>query len=210
MTELAEVLRFLMTNLLNTAEPDYLTLGYPDPEGGYIFYKDPTFPPEQMGQHFAIWVSSYYKHPYYSHEKQENEKSVLALRLHPPEADEKYRPCSQEMFTPEELAKTLDPAAMLHSDGPIAGVIKDSTLYEQAKRALILGYDSNTTDQPVLPDIKVSVVYCSASIWTPTWCAWKLEEDVEKWKAEGHSPRQIRFRVVEGANHFVSINIKSR
>ena len=192
-------------------DADYVLLGYPDPEGAYLFYNDQSVPPHLFDQHFGVCVSAYHKHPYYASQekgREHQERSLSSLVLRQPKADEKYRISTYEAFTTEELAIVVDPDTASRSDRPLFGLVKRSALYEQTKRALLVDSESKTMDTPsfaLLPDIRVSLVYCDTSFWNTSWCAWELEKDIERWKAEGRSPRSIRFRRVEGANHFVSL-----
>ena len=87
-------------------------------------------------------------------------------------------------------------------------------MYEQTSGVLLLDYSKDHSTSPVslseeeesrvLPDVKVCVVYGDSSVWSVTWNTWELEKDIAKWEKEGRKTRDMRFLLVEGANHFVS------
>lgn len=64
--------------------------------------------------------------------------------------------------------------------------------------------DHASLSKPLLPNLKISYVYCEASIWSSVFGAWNIEDSISKWKEEKRKVRLTSIRGVKGANHFVS------
>ncbi|KAL5498105.1 hypothetical protein ACEPAH_2235 [Sanghuangporus vaninii] len=194
------------------------TLGYPSPEGGYHPLNDTTIPPRMRGIVFGNWVSSYYRHPYYSSPSSSDngkpDRTISSLRVRAPERDEVYKPSTLDSIAPADLIKCVDPVPPIRSEQPFMGTISRSIMYEHTLGVLLLDYAKAQPEDPeaqanierddvILPDVKVRVIYGDASIWSITWNTWQLEKDLEKWRRGGRKIRDVRFLLVEGANHFL-------
>ncbi|KAL5510980.1 hypothetical protein ACEPAG_3699 [Sanghuangporus baumii] len=192
------------------------TLGYPSPEGGYHPLNDSTIPPRMRGIVFGNWVSSYYKHPYYSSPSSspssdgKPDRTISSLHVHAPEREQVYRPSTLDSIPPADLMKCVDPVPPVRSEQPFMSTISRSIMYEQTLGVLLLdqaeahhGDPKIQSDDAILPDVKIRVIYGDASIWSITWNTWELEKDLEKWRGEGRKVRDVRFLLVEGANHFL-------
>ncbi|KAI5117099.1 hypothetical protein M0805_009726 [Coniferiporia weirii] len=186
-------------------------LGYAIPEGSYQPPKDASIPPHLHGNAFGTWVSSYYTHPIYvpTQDGVQLARTPSALQLYPPEAEKARRTCTHDTLTLAELAACIDPIPQVRSE-PGFFRMREETMRSQTCGALLLDYSPDTdTDvdedklAPLLPQIKVCVVYCRATIAGVIWGLWELEKDLERWRAEGRRVRPLAISSVGDANHFL-------
>ena len=79
-------------------------------------------------------------------------------------------------------------------------------IYDLTKGTFLADHDSADpkTSPPFLPNLKITYLYCKASVWTCVVGSWDIEDDIAKWKKEGRVLRPITIHGVDGANHFVS------
>jgi hypothetical protein len=107
-------------------------------------------------------------------------------------------------MSPEEISATFDTAAGIRSEFPMIFAMA-SPLREQANRALL---DENLT-KTILPEVKVVFLSCERTHWS---CAFGFMENERLYNESvenGKKARPMRFVTVEGANHFVSDNVKN-
>ncbi|EJD04688.1 uncharacterized protein FOMMEDRAFT_27031 [Fomitiporia mediterranea MF3/22] len=192
------------------------TMGYPSAEGGYhpLYDKSESIPARMRGIVFGTWVSSYYRHPYFS-SVDKNDRNISLLILRAPEGDQLYRPCTLDTLSAIELTTCVDPAAAAHSEPIIISNITRPVLYDQTQDILLLDYQSPNTKKnensgiqegsasALLPDVKICIVYCDASVWSCVRTIWELEKDYERWEKEGRKIREHKFLHVREANHFL-------
>ena len=79
--------------------------------------------------------------------------------------------------------------------------VQESTLYEQYRAALSTPTSSSSLS---LPNLKVSVIDATHTVWNIIWASWEIEKDIDRWRSEGRTVRPIDFSTIEGANHYVS------
>lgn len=195
--------------IYSTSEAGTGGFGYPAPEGGYHPLSDTTVPIRMRGITFGTWVSSYYTHPFFSSSPSAPSRTLSSLQIRTPPRDKQSRTCTMETLTPTELTTCIDPLPGPRSEQPFWGAVDAETMRDQTRGALLLDYSSTLTEEEkgrsgALREMKVYVVYGTATVWSVIWGAWELEKEVGKWAEEGRDARPMQFLPIEGTNHFVS------
>ena len=163
---------------------------------------------EERANFFSNWVSSYYAHPFFSSDltPEERDKNVKNLIPLIPNNDEKYRPSTFEAMSQAERDECLhvpggDFDLLLILTGP-------HVLFDLTRGTFLADHDSAGGDKiskaPFLKDMKITYIYCQASMWATVAGAWNVENDIGTWTKEGRNVRPTTILGVEGANHFVS------
>lgn len=195
--------------LLNLMIPEcsYAIFGHPHPEGSYHPLQDPDIPQRLKGVSFGTWLSSYYSHPFYTFPPSDQvaARSLSSLELRTPKTHAK-RP-TNENISPRELLASIDLAPGTRSEHAFYGAIKPETLYAEFTEALLLEDASTSSEELLLPTIKVVDIYGTKSMWSVQYGVWQAEDDLAKWKAEGRRTRPFEFVKFDGGNHFVSHEI---
>ena len=161
------------------------------------------------GVMFGSWLSSYFSHPY--HDAPTSERSTLrslaSLELRIPQKQPK-KP-TNENIPPSELLAMVDVAPGTRSENAYYGTVKPETIYSKFKEAVLLDEGNELVSSPnLIPSIKVVNIYGTQSMWSVQYGVWKIEDDMEKWKAEGRHIRPFAFVKVDGGNHFVSRQVE--
>ncbi|KAI5121420.1 hypothetical protein M0805_006183 [Coniferiporia weirii] len=218
------------------------SLGHPAPEGGFHPYEDPSIPDRMRGIVFGTWASSYYVHPTYASNSNSNsssssssnstDRSLAALEQRAPKRTARgRRACTLDTLTPDELLACVDPTPDARSERPLWR-LPLAVLRAQTHRVLVLSptfspslSPSSSFSQPaaantgpLLPALKIRVVYGLASPWTVQWETWALERECTERAAAtaatlaegqdqdmcvGLQVRPIKFVPVKDANHFL-------
>jgi hypothetical protein len=88
-------------------------------------------------------------------------------------------------------------------EGPVPLPPLQVQMIKQTNSAL---FDEKVTST-ILPNVKVSVIVCTKSIWSPPYALLETARLYREHIAEGRKIRPLSFSYVEGANHVVSYNI---
>ena len=131
------------------------------------------------------WFTSYYDHPYFSQPPESRTRDFKAL--HPRFPDKSVRPSSKTNRTAEETAAITDPTPVMRSEIAFYFTVCESTLYEQ--------YESVIASTSSLPNLKISVVDGTRTVWNIIWAAWEIAKDLDKWRNEEIGRASCRERV---------------
>ena len=189
-----------------SSDPPSESLGLPLPPGGYIPLYDTELSPEECLAKFGIWVSSvvtlqsstthyvfikvasYWKHGNLA----SHDPSQLNYRT-----PEKEPPPTSETLG-EELFALADLTAGEKSDTSILQVHNHNVLSKLWDKAL---FDASVRE--AWAGSKFTHFYGDASTWNIIYTGWFLEDKV---KSAATEKLLVHFKVVKGANHFVSVD----
>lgn len=175
---------------------------------GYDPFVDPSIPQSKMPSTLVKYFSSYYAHPYVAYdladlpvvEKQKREfnASSFQMRMH----DVPPFPPSSEVGDTEEFSATIDIAPAMRSEkgyrtinpARLQSLIEDTFIQKHDREGKTTGLNYS-----------ILILYGNASVWGTIRGSWEMENDVIRWKSEGRRMRQVDFRCMDGANHFVSM-----
>ncbi|KAJ7211582.1 Alpha/Beta hydrolase protein [Mycena pura] len=165
-----------------------LALGVPVPSGWHIPYTDPAVPPEARGSAFAKWVSSYFVHGDLS----SGTHSLDVLTY------DRTDPCKVptiERLTPAELLAITDFTPAEKYDNIVGLPPFAGPAFRQTRKAL---FDAAVRCEWGYPQIWN--VCGTAEPWNIIHAAWFLEDE---WRATMDPQLEMRFAVINGANHFL-------
>jgi len=162
-------------------DPPFQGLGAPDPPDPYNPLWDDDIPAEARGPAFGKWVGSYFHH----HDLQSRDVSTLSRWA--PNASKKP---TVERMTPEELSSVASFESSARFETVLVEPAFGTFLAAQMQKALL---DSNIREMWGNP--QVWHVYGEASIWNSVYASWWLEE-------KAGTSKDIRFKALDGANHF--------
>ncbi|KAL5483652.1 hypothetical protein ACEPAI_8885 [Sanghuangporus weigelae] len=184
-------------------EAVYQFLGLPSPEGAYHPLWDDEIPLERKPAVIDAWFTSYYDHPYFSRSPESRHREFSTL--HPRFPLKPVKPSTSTNRAPEEVAAVTDPNPVMRSEIAFYFTIRESTLHQQYKAALASPLKPTSTSPATpfpFPNLKLSVVNGTRTVWNIIWTAWEMQKDLERWKNEEMNVRPVNFITIEGANHF--------
>ncbi|KAF7348187.1 AB hydrolase-1 domain-containing protein [Mycena sanguinolenta] len=166
-------------------DPPSHAFGISDPPKAYVPLHDQDLAPADRGPAFGKWVTSYFIHGDLS------TRDPDQLNYRNPDASKK---ATFEEMSIEELLKIVDFSVGIKCDtivleSPFASILSmlvNKALFDPEIRAAWKGTE-------------VSYMYGRAATWNIQFTVWDVERRVEA--AKGNTP--IKFRPIEGANHFV-------
>ncbi|EJD07796.1 uncharacterized protein FOMMEDRAFT_150347 [Fomitiporia mediterranea MF3/22] len=177
-------------------------LGFPVPPGAYHPLWDDSIPKEQKAYEIDVWFSSYFQHPYFSRLPTTRTRDLDSLQLRIPSNPARPPTIANKTTADDDATKDLVPGA--RSEMYFFTKFRDGTLHKQYEAALI---SENTTrsgpSRFLLPNLSVSVVDGSETVWNIIWAGWEVEKNIEKWKVTGAEVRPLKFITIEGSNHFL-------
>lgn len=171
-------------------DPPYIALGYPEPsyEGTYNPFTDPQFSnPDEIFANFFQWVSSYYNHP----------------NLHFGITGLDFRKQTDRMtvegWSPQDMERYFegDPAA--RSELPMYAGSMQAKIAQQRDNAC---FDSILAES-FFPRVRILHLACKAAIWYTVWAYLEHKHQYEETMSQGKKPRQHKFSLIKGANHFL-------
>lgn len=165
------------------SDPPIPAIGADIPADTYYPLLDYSLTPEERVAIFSVWVSSYFQHgDLSSHDfNQFNQRHPDPSRL-----------ATMLRMTPEDIAANTDFRPGPKCDNVVISPLFARVLSDQADKAL---FDPACREQWGEPDIWH--MYGDANPWIVVNTVWLLEKRMKG--------KEIRFKQIEGANHFVSV-----
>ena len=155
---------------------------------------------------FGTWVSSYYSHPYYTNPSPTRKRIVSSLQTRTPPAGTETKTSTLLTLLTAELRASVDSAPGVCSEQALIDLSID-LLSEIRRAALVTNASANVDAEKgkrSLPALKVWLVYATVSVWSVSWTAWSLVQEVERLRKFGMTVRDVATVCAEGANPFVS------
>ncbi|KAI0930702.1 hypothetical protein AcW1_003659 [Taiwanofungus camphoratus] len=196
---IAERSRTLLDAYLRTIviyDPCYHAFGVPHPSLDQLYgpLRDPSIPPEQIGEKFSRWAGGYYAHmptalsSFATLSRAEFYAGLAQTPISNPPLNQQP---SLARMSAAEVAATTDWVGAPRSYIPMISI--DQTIYEVNKcRALL--------DATIWPRLRATLVWCDMSVGETMIAAWDLARSVSQSWPEG--ARKVDVRRMEGANHF--------
>ncbi|KAF8523962.1 hypothetical protein BU17DRAFT_43319, partial [Hysterangium stoloniferum] len=166
----------------------HLPFGFQVPTRLYLPFSDNTIPEADLGQVFGSWVSSYFAHKDLASRDADN----LVDKLPDPS-----KKSTVSGMTEQELSSVVDFTPAQRSENAFMTTMQPA-LFRQTCKAL---FDRST--DTAWPNLKVWVLYGDCSPWPILFAAW----EIEKMDMLRNKKRTMEHRVLNGANHFVSLSI---
>lgn len=173
----------LSGKILKTTDPPSQSLGIPDPAGGYNPLWDEELPPQARGPAFGKWAASYFHHDDLA------SRDFTKLNQRNPDIDRKP---TVETMTQEVLFSVTDFAPGSKCETILVEPAFENILAAQTEKAL---FDQATRKE--WGGTKFWHIYGSANTWNIIYSVWILEKKA--------GPSGLNFKLMEGANHLVSI-----
>jgi len=165
-----------------------LTLGLPEPPQRYLPLLDDTIPINERGDIYTDWVSSYFEHRNVASHNDDD----LEYRL--PKTSKKS---TIGQMSQEELVATVYHGPGVGSEYHLISQFQ-LTFLQQTQKEL---FDPDMCD--AWSNLKIWLLYGDSASWHMPHAAWKLEEMIK----ENEKPDRVHFRIIKGANHFVSCHV---
>lgn len=165
------------------SDPPSRLFGLEDPPQGWVPLYDPTIPEDQRGPLFGQWLASYFTHK--------------GLHSHDP-AQLTYREGNSKMtnMSFEELMSVVDLGA---------GDRGDTVIGDPALRLLLVDLVRKSLMSPEVREAwgaKFWYIWGDENAWNIPFTVWGIEDQLK----EANDPRlDISWKVMHGANHFVSV-----
>lgn len=163
-----------------------------------------------------------------ANEEEQRKRIITKLQTRTPAPGTASRPCTLETIPPADLLESIDTAPASRSEqafvelgteilGKIRRKALSLTSSDDSDDALATersdddDLKSNVQDKgrvnptPTLPDLRVYLIYGTASVWSAPWGAWQLEAEYVRLRAQGMPLRELKIVRVDGANHFVRV-----
>lgn len=200
----SEDLHFLSS--FGITDPVDSIIGYDELTDSYNPFYDPSIPQTEKFTVILHWLSSYFEHPCFKRneaaEIQEQSREYDSSSFQMNISDVPHRLLSTEDGYPAELSATKDLAPATRSEKGYMAVFP-ARLHKLIEDSFVLR-STGEGGQGMTLDFSFRVLYGTASIWPSIRGSWMLEDDVKRWRIEGKQVRDVEFRPMKGANHFVS------
>lgn len=202
---------------LTVVDPSSTAVGCPAPPGIKNVIIDPSVPLEEQAWQFGLHVGSFYP-PFTLPDKLPDERFEqrpprLALQdtaaLTGASLDPKHVPTvSEPKMTKEEFQSMTHPSIMDRTQHAIWSPVIRQAFAANVVRALydcrLETHDGSGMRKPVWPAVKVHLVWCDMTLGEAAWGAAVVKCGYEEAKPETRRP--VEFHVLDGANHFVSVD----
>lgn len=190
--------------LTYVSDPPFYAFGLPilSLEKLYNPIRDPSVPPTEAPIEFSRWVSSYYRNESGLLRAEDIIKIPLDELMTRMQQKANPDPPIDELATlnrisPETYAQIADTEGALRSHIPLLHI--DRTIYSDNLRAALLGTD-------MWPRVRFELIWCAMGPSETAYAAWGLAALL---KELGTKTRPTRIWTLDGANHFVSIEVQN-
>ena len=185
----------------NPVDPPLHALGYSTPENSYNPLFDPEIPVDKRQSKFEKWVSSYFVHSPSARDLATPVRDLMngILEQRTPNS---LRKATVTNFSPEDISASREVVSQGHGDGFSFGE-HALPVHEAVRVRAIFGHLNETTGPPVLPEVDMSYIWCTESVWETVLAMRYLQHDIVSPPDYHYPARSVRFIAVEGGNHFV-------
>ncbi|KAF4611545.1 hypothetical protein D9613_003852 [Agrocybe pediades] len=150
-------------------DPPSQAIGAPEPPKAYMPLWDLSYPPEDRRPKFAIWVSSYFKHP---PNPTHDPNALLYLQS---ESDASRKPTIAGL-TPEEVASMLEVTAGDHSETKMLERDWLGATLRQMMKAVFSSEVRRAWASTTSGGVGFYLLYGDESVWNVVYAAWYIED----------------------------------
>jgi hypothetical protein len=174
-------------------------LGYRTPDNAYNPLFDPKIPAAQRQTRFRSWVTSYWVHSPATLDRDPSLRDpLIGLEQHTPNP---LKQTTQTNISAADVEAGFETISITHGD-PIALLPQARPVHEDVRLRAIFG-DLNGTSVPVsLPNVGISYIWCTQSVWETVLAARLLKEEIASPPGYHYTVRPVEFFALEG-NHYV-------
>ncbi|KAF7351525.1 Aminodeoxychorismate synthase [Mycena sanguinolenta] len=172
-------------------DPPHIALGYvlPGQDSVYDPWTDPDYPtPEAVYDNFKHWVSSYYKHP-----------DIASGKPSGMSFEKRTERRTYTTWNDEQRAKYFNTTAAVRTELPAYAPPMQAILKTQTHDAL---FNADLVSS-YFPNVEVFHISGTETCY---FCMWGYMESLRLYNealARGDKVRPTKFKLVEGANHFL-------